>query len=358
MTDKELSLETLALMVQGVVVGDKTLRIRGVAPLENAGPGDISFLAKAKQAGLLEITGAGAVLVPLGVSGRDTLPVIQVKDPYLAVAIIHSHFLAEPFVATGVHPRAFVGLDCILGQKISIAPLAVLGNRVRLGERVSIAAGAIIGDDVQIGDDTTISANVTVYDGSVIGNRVTIHAGTVIGSDGFGYAANERGQHIKRPQVGIVRIDDDVEIGANCCIDRAAFGTTWIKSGAKIDNLVQIGHNVVVGENSLLVSQVGISGSTTLGRNVVMGGQAGIAGHLEIGDQVMVAARGGIHNDQPKGAVVGGTPGIPIRQWAKCSAIYTKLPELQSQVRNNTKAIAALIGRAGQEEQPRREDHE
>jgi UDP-3-O-[3-hydroxymyristoyl] glucosamine N-acyltransferase len=358
MTNKELSLETLARMVQGVVIGDKTIGIRGVAPLENAGPGDISFLAKAKQAGLLENTGAGAVLVPLGVSGTDALPVIQVKDPYLAVAIIHSHFLAEPFVATGVHPRAFVGLDCILGQKISIAPLAVLGNRVRLGERVSIAAGAVIGDDVQIGDDTTINANVTVYNGSVIGNRVAIHSGTIIGSDGFGYAANERGQHIKRPQVGIVRIDDDVEIGANCCIDRAAFGVTWIKSGAKIDNLVQIGHNVVVGENSLLVSQVGISGSTTLGRNVVMGGQAGIAGHLEIGDQVMVAARGGIHNDQPKGAVVGGTPGIPIRQWAKCSAIYAKLPELQSQVRNNTKAIAELTGRAGQEEQPRRKDHE
>lgn len=358
MTDKELSLETLALMVQGLVVGDKTLRIRGVAPLENAGPTDISFLGKAKQAGLMENTGAGAVLVPLGVSGRDTLPVIQVKDPYLAVAIIHSHFLAEPFIARGIHPRAFIGLDCILGQEITIAPLAVLGNRVRLGERVSIAAGAIIGDDVQIGDDTTINANVTVYNGSVIGNRVTIHAGTVIGSDGFGYAANERGQHIKRPQVGIVRIDDDVEIGANCCIDRAAFGTTWIRSGAKIDNLVQIGHNVVVGENSLLVSQVGISGSTTLGRNVVMGGQAGIAGHLEIGDQVMVAARGGIHNDQPKGAVVGGMPGIPIRQWAKCSAIYAKLPELQSQVKNNTKAIAELTGRAGQEEQPRRKDHE
>ncbi len=352
MTEKILSLETLALMVQGLVIGDNTIRIRGVAPLENAGPDDISFLAKANQAGLLENTGAGAVLVPLGVAGRDTLdtlPVIQVKDPYLAVAIIHSHFLAEPFIARGIHPRAFVGLDCILGQEISIAPLAHLGNRVKLGERVSIAAGAVIGDDVQIGDDTTISANVTIYNGSVIGNRVTIHSGTVIGSDGFGYAANERGQHIKRPQVGIVRIDDDVEIGANCCIDRAAFGRTWIKSGTKIDNLVQIGHNVVVGENSLLVSQVGISGSTTLGRNVVMGGQAGTAGHLTIGDQVMVAARGGIHNDQPKGAVVGGMPGIPIRQWAKCSAIYAKLPELQSQVRNNTKAIAELTGRAGQE---------
>lgn len=350
MSEKELSLETLALMVQGVVVGDATLCIRGVAPLENAGPTDISFLAKAKQAELLANTGAGAVLVPPGVVGGDTLPVIQVKDPYLAVAIIHSHFLAEPFVAKGVHPRAFVGLECTFGQAISIACLAVVGDRVRIGERVSIEAGAVIGDEVQIGDDTTIKANVTIYNGSRIGNRVTIHSGTVIGADGFGYAANERGQHIKRPQVGIVRIDDDVEIGANCCIDRAAFGATWIKSGAKIDNLVQVGHNVVVGENSLLVSQVGIAGSTTLGRNVVMGGQSAVAGHLSIGDQVMVAARSGIHNDLPKGAVVGGAPSIPIRQWAKCCAVYAKLPELQSQVRNNTKAIAALTGQAELEE--------
>ncbi|MBU1566831.1 MAG: UDP-3-O-(3-hydroxymyristoyl)glucosamine N-acyltransferase, partial [Proteobacteria bacterium] len=240
MTEKNVTLEALALMVNGVVIGDKTLRINGVAPLENAGLGDISFLAKAKQARLLENTGAGAVLVPPGVLGRDTLSVIQVKDTYLAVAIIHSYFLAEPFVAKGVHPRAFVGQDCTLGQEISVAPLVVLGNRVQLGERVNIEAGAVIGDDVRIGNDTTIKANVTIYNGSVIGNRVIIHSGTVIGADGYGYSANERGEHIKRPQVGIVRIDDDVEIGANCCIDRATFGTTWIKSGVKIDNLVQI----------------------------------------------------------------------------------------------------------------------
>lgn len=350
MTEKEISLEILADMVKGLVIGDKAVRVRGVAPLENAGLSDISFLAKANQAGLLENTGAGAVLVPLGVAGRDNLPVIQVKDPYLAVAIIHSHFLAEPFVAEGIHPRACVGLDCTLGEEISIAPLAVLGNRVQVGERVSIEAGVVIGDDVHIGDDTTIKANVTIYKGSVIGKRVVIHSGTVIGSDGYGYSANERGEHIKRPQVGIVRIDDDVEIGANCCIDRATFGVTWIKSGVKIDNLVQVAHNVVVGENSLLVAQVGLSGSTTLGRNVVMGGQSATSGHLVVGDQVMVAARGAIHNDQPKGAIVGGTPAIPIRQWAKCSAVFAKLPELQSQVRNNTKAIAELIGRAEHEE--------
>jgi UDP-3-O-[3-hydroxymyristoyl] glucosamine N-acyltransferase len=350
MTEKNISLETLADMVKGLVMGDKSVHVRGVAPLENAGPADISFLAKANQSELLQNTRAGAVLVPLGVVGRDKLPVIQVKDPYLAVAIIHSHFMAEPFVATGIHPRAYVGEECVLGQAISIAPLAVLGNRVQLGERVFIGAGSVIGDDVIIGDDTIIKANTTVYNGSVIGKRVVIHSGTVIGADGYGYSANERGEHIKRPQVGNVRIDDDVEIGANCCIDRATFSTTWIKSGVKIDNLVQVGHNVVIGENSLLVAQVGISGSTTLGRNVVMGGQSATAGHLVVGDQVMIAARGAIHNDQPKGAMLGGAPAIPIRQWAKCTAVFAKLPELQSQVRQNTKVIAELTGRADPEE--------
>ncbi|TKB26534.1 UDP-3-O-(3-hydroxymyristoyl)glucosamine N-acyltransferase [Desulfopila sp. IMCC35006] len=342
MTEKILSVADLAEMVEGQVLGDATVLIGGFAPLDTAGPKEISFLAKAKMASLLATTSAGAVLVPPGVEAVGSLPVIRVKDPYLAVAIIHSFFVAVPFVAKGIHPRAFVGENCLLGKEISIAPLAVLGDRVKTGERVSIEAGAVIGDDVELGDDTTIKANVTIYDGCKIGKRVTIHSGTVIGSDGFGYSANERGEHIKRPQIGTVRIDDDVEIGANTCVDRAAYGVTWIKSGVKIDNLVQVAHNVILGENSLLVAQVGLSGSTTLGRNVVMGGQAASSGHLTLGDQVMVAARGAVHGDQPKGAVVGGTPAIPVRQWAKACAVFAKLPELQSTVRKNSKAIAEL----------------
>jgi UDP-3-O-[3-hydroxymyristoyl] glucosamine N-acyltransferase len=350
MTEKILSVAGLAEMVQGEVVGDKTVRIRGFAPLDTAGPGDISFLAKAQMADLLDTTEAGAVIVPLEMAGGGKIPFIRVKDPYLAVAIIHSFFVAAPFEAKGIHPRAFVGEQCLLGQDIAIAPMAVLGNRVKIGERVSVEAGVVIGDDVEIGDDTTIKANVTVYSGCKVGKRVTIHSATVIGSDGYGYAANERGEHIKRPQVGSVRIDDDVEIGANCCIDRAAYGITWIKSGTKIGNLVQVAHNVIVGENCLLVAQVGIAGSTTLGRNVVMGGQAGIAGHLSLSDQVMVAAQGGVHNDQPKGAVVGGTPAIPIRKWARACAVFAKLPELQTQVRKNSRAIAELNNMPDNEE--------
>ena len=349
MTIKEISVGALADMVNGAVYGDKNLIIKGFAPLDGAGPADISFLAKAARADLLASTRAGAVIVPPGVEGTTGASLIQVKDPYLAVAIIHNYFVARPFVARGVHAKAFVGEGCMLGREITVAPLACLGDRVRIGERVTIESGAVIGDDVQIGDDTTIKANVTVYASCIIGNRVTLHSGTVIGSDGYGYSANERGEHIKRPQVGIVRIDDDVEIGANSCIDRAAYGVTWIKSGTKIDNLVQVAHNVIVGENTLLVAQVGISGSTTLGRNVVMGGQSATTGHITLGDQVMVAARGAVHSDLPKGSVVGGTPAIPVRQWAKCCAVYNKLPELQSAVRKNTKALAELTGQAEQD---------
>jgi UDP-3-O-[3-hydroxymyristoyl] glucosamine N-acyltransferase len=207
---------------------------------------------------------------------------------------------------------------------------------------VTIGAGAVIGEGTSIGDESVIHPNVTIAAGCRLGRRVVVHSGTVIGSDGYGYATDRQGNHVKRAQLGTVRIDDDVEIGANCCIDRATFGETWIQSGTKIDNLVQVAHNVEIGPNCLLVAQTGLSGSTTLGRNVVMGGQSSAAGHLQIGDGVMVAARGGIHNDQPAGAMLGGAPAIPAKQWRKCCAVYNSLPELREKVRRNSKAIAAI----------------
>jgi len=347
---KNTTIHHLAEMAGGQVSGDADLIISGFGPLESAEQGQISFLVKAREKEQLESSRASAIIVPQEVERCEGKTLIRVKDPYLAVAIIHGYLEAQPFVAKGIHPRAFVENDCQLGNEISVGPMAVVGERVRIGERVSIGAGTVIGDDVEIGSDTTIMANVTIYEKCKIGKRVRLHSGTVIGSDGYGYAANERGEHIKRPQVGIVQIDDDVEIGANSCVDRAAYGVTRIKSGTKIDNLVQVGHNVVVGENCLLVSQVGLAGSTTFGRNVVMGGQSAAAGHLVIGDQVMVAARGGVNKDQPKGAVLGGAPVLPIRQWAKATAIFGNLPELQSKVKKNTKAIEELTNLAKKNE--------
>lgn len=349
MQKKEITVQKLAEMVNGSVVGDGDRLISGFAPIDGALSPDITFLASVKNIGLLENCQAGAVIVPEKGTEDVGQTVIKVRDPYLAVAIIHGYFVKEPFVATGVHPRAYVGEKCSLGSEISIGPLACVGDRVHIGERVCIEPGAVIGDNVKIGDDTTIKANVTVYRDCIIGNRVVIHSGTVIGSDGYGYSVNERGEHIKRPQVGIVQIDDDVEIGANSCVDRAAYGVTRIKSGTKVDNLVQIAHNVVVGENCLLVSQVGVSGSTTLGRNVVMGGQAATTGHITLGDQTMVAARGAVTGNTERGAVVGGAPAIPMKQWAKSIAIFNKLSELQTKVRRNSKSIEKLLGNAGDE---------
>jgi len=342
MSGKTMSVAELAKMVNGTVVGDETKLLCGFGPLEPATGEELSFLGDLKMQAAMESTRAGAVLVPTGFTADGTKTVIQVKDPYLASAVIHNYFLAESFHAKGVHPRAHVGEKCRLAEEITVGPLVVIGDRVKIGDRVEIGAGTVIGDDVVIGDDCRIRPNVTIADGCVLGNRVNIHSGAVIGSDGYGYATNEKGEHIKRPQVGIVKIEDDVEIGANCCIDKAAYGATLIKKGAKIDNLVQIAHNVEVGEHCLLVAQVGIAGSTTLGHHVIAGGQVGIAGHLKIDDMVMIAARGGVHSNIEKGAKVGGAPTMDIRQWAKCCSVYGKLPELQKMVRANSKQLEEL----------------
>ncbi len=339
MVEKEVSVEVLADMVGGRVDGDGSVKIRGFASLDQAGSTDMSFLVKKKDLELLKTSKGAAFIVPEGAEGGGDRPLVIVRDPYLAAAIIHSYILRKEFQAGGIHSRAFIGKNCEISQEITIGPMVVLGDRVTVGKKVTIEAGVVIGNDVTIGDECLIKSNATICDGSILGSRVIIQPGAVIGSDGYGYATDAEGCHVKRPQVGIVRIGDDVEIGANTTIDRAAFGTTWIRSGAKIDNLVQIGHNVVVGENSLIVAQVGISGSVTLGRNVVMGGQAGTAGHVKIGDRAMVAARGGVHSDVAEGAKIGGAPAMPVHQWAKASAVFAKLPELRKEVKKLSKAV-------------------
>ncbi|SHO46888.1 UDP-3-O-(3-hydroxymyristoyl)glucosamine N-acyltransferase [Desulfopila aestuarii] len=337
-----MELGEIAKLVGGELCGDPAVRISSLTSIEAATADDLTFLVKAKEIERLEKSFAGAALVPMNTKSDLPMPVIKVRDPYLASAIIHNTLLAKPFQARGVDPRACVGRDCVISDEVTIAPLAVIGDRVRIGKRVTIGAGTVVGDDVVIGDDVELKANVTLYDKCVLGNKVIIHSGTVIGSDGYGYATDGMGQHVKRPHVGRVRIDDDVEIGANVCIDRGAFGDTWIQSGVKIDNQVQVAHNVVIGPNSLLVAQVGISGSTTLGRNVVLGGQVGVAGHIHLEDQVMVAAGSGIHASLPKGAKVGGIPAFDVRAWARSAAVYAKLPEMRSEMRKLQKKVAEL----------------
>lgn len=338
---QEYSVRQLAELVGGQVAGDGDVRIHALNGIEYAQPGEITFVLDKKHLPLPESCQASACIVPNGAE-CGALPLIVAEQPSVAAAQIHTALLHRPFAAGGVHPSAVVGSGCTLPAAVSIGPLVCLGDNVVLGERVTIHPGAVIGDGVCIGDDTIIHANVTVAQGCTIGSRVILHHGVVIGSDGFGFATDRMGRHYKKPQVGTVRIDDDVEIGANSCVDRAAFGTTWIKSGVRIDNLVMVAHNVVVGENSILVAQVGIAGSTSLGRNVVLGAKAGVAGHLHLDDRVMAAAMSGIHNDQPKGAMVGGAPAFEVKRWGRATAAYSRLPEMVKEMRRLRKEVERL----------------
>lgn len=341
MAREKKRLAELAALVQGELVGDPEVLIGGVADFDNAGSGDITFVADLKRGARLGECKASAIIVPASVAEISS-PAIRVKNPYLAVALIHSLFVEEPFVATGIDARAVIGVDCHIPAEVSISPLAYVGNRVRLGQRVTLHPGVVVYDDAVIGDDVMLYGNVTIGRGCHLGSRVIVHSGAVIGSDGFGYATDGSGRHFKRPQVGMVRIDDDVEIGANTCIDRATFGTTWIKRGTKIDNLVQLGHNVVIGEDALIVAQVGMAGSVTTGNNVVLGGQVGLGGHIHLGDRAMIAAKSGVHSNLEPGSIVAGIPAIPHKTWLRSSAAYAKLPEMVRELRELRRQVAEL----------------
>ena len=339
---KLCTLNELALLVQGEVVGDGNLQVSGLNGIDLARDDEITFVVNESKATGLVTTRAAACIVPVDF---DTLvlPHIRVQNPEYAATVIHNHFLAEPFYAQGIHPLAYVGSDCQISDETSIAQFVSIGDHVRIGARVTLHPGVVIGDKCVIGEDTIVYPNVTIANGSVIGNRVIIHAGVSIGTDGFGLATDlATGMHLKKPQVGNVQIDDDVEIGANSCIDRAAFGTTRIRSGVKIDNLVMIAHNVDIGENSILVGRVGIAGSTTLGRNVVLGAKAAVAGHLHIGDRVMVAAMGGVHTHLKEGSIVGGAPAFDVKKWGKSTAVFARLPEMHKEIRRLRKEIDRL----------------
>lgn len=221
-----------------------------------------------------------------------------------------------------------------LGSGTSIGPLVHIGNNTIIGTGTVIHGGCHIGSDVQIGEDCLIHPNVTILDRCRLGNRVIVQSGTVIGSDGFGFAQDDQGHHVKIPQVGIVQIDDDVEIGANCTVDRATFGRTWIQRGTKIDNLVQIAHNVTVGEHSILIAQVGVSGSTRIGRHVILAGQAGIVGHIEIGDRARVGAQSGVNRSVKEGEDVLGSPALPHKEYLRCAAAFRHLPRFRDELRD------------------------
>ncbi len=344
MVAKTKTLAELAAMVGGKVTGAPELKIHGLADLAGAGPGEIAFLVKAAGLEKLKNSKASAFIVPQSLDYNDR-PLIKTANPYLAAARIQRFFQAVPFQAGGISPQAHIGSNCEIPPEITIGPFVSVGDRVKLGKRVTLHPGVVLGDDVVVGDDCLLYHNVTVYHSCTIGARVIIHSGTVIGSDGFGFATDENGSHVKWPHIGTVQIDDDVEIGANVAIDRGTFGKTHIMRGTKLDNLIQVGHNVTIGENSLVVAQVGIAGSTTLGKNVVLGGQSALKGHIHLDDGVMVAGKSGVHSNLPKGAVVSGIPAIPHRDWLKASTIFAKLPKIYGELLEMRKMMQKMYAR-------------
>jgi UDP-3-O-[3-hydroxymyristoyl] glucosamine N-acyltransferase len=336
----ERTLGELARLVGGELQGDSELRVSGVAGLEEAQINQLSFVVGPKYLPQAHASEAGALIVPPKL--RDiNKPLIITDNPYLAFAKILSLFTPKPRPPLGVSSKAHIGAEVKLGDSVSIQPNVYVGDSTVLGDRVSLHGGVYIGSEVCIGHDTILYPNVTILDRCIIGDRVTIHSGTVVGSDGFGFA-QDGNSYFKIPQVGIVQIDDDVEIGANCTIDRATMGKTWIQRGVKIDNLVQIAHNVVVGEDGIIVAQVGISGSTKVGKNVILAGQVGVTGHLEIGDNVRVGAQSGIAKSIPPGQTVSGSPAISHRDWLKNCQILSRLPELRKKILNLEKRLAAI----------------
>ncbi len=338
--NKPCTLKEISLLIKGKLIGDENIKITGVAGLEDAGNQDISFLAHPKYKSSLAKTNAAALILSKAFPEIDK-PYIIVDNPYLALAVLLKYFYAKPKPVVGVHPLSVIGKNPKLGKNISIYPWAVIGDDVQLDDNVVIYSGACIGCGVKIGADSVIYPQVSIYDEVSIGCKVVIHSGTVIGCSGFGYVWDGR-RHHHIPQIGSVIIEDDVQIGANVTIDRGSMGNTHIARGVRIDNLVQIAHNVSIGENSIIVAQVGISGSSRLGCGVILGGQVGVVGHVKIGDNVKVAAKGGISKDVPADAVMAGMIGRPYAEWKKTEVAMRNLVKLQNTVKELQQRINLL----------------
>jgi len=336
----QITLQALADHLGGQVIGDPSVTIQGLGTLDNAREGEITFLANPKYAHKVKTTRATAVILPVKADpfGHNA---IVVASPYLAFAMLLTLFAAKPRIARGVMEGAFVDKGATIGKEVTVYPGTYIADGVRIGDRVTLHPNVTLYEGVVIGDDVTLHAGVSVREGCRLGNRVTIHNGTVIGADGFGYAPNGQAW-FKIPQIGIVIVDDDVEIGANTTIDRAALETTRIGRGTKIDNLVQVAHNCVIGEDCMIVAQTGIAGSSTLGNHVTLGGQVAIVDHLLIGDNAMISGQSGVVSNVAPGEVLSGTPAIPHLARLKASAIFPHLPEMRKSLAKHEKRLAAV----------------
>jgi UDP-3-O-[3-hydroxymyristoyl] glucosamine N-acyltransferase len=333
------TLSELAQLLGGTVVGDGNIEIVGVTNIEGATAADITF-AVAPHLDKAALCSAGAVIIPISVT-EFTKPAIRVENPRLAFTNLLKIFTPQSVVAPGIHGTALIGEDTKIGNNVSILPYVVIGNNVHIGDNTIIYPHTYIGNGATVDSDSLIYANVTIGEGCRIGKRAILHSGVVIGSDGFGFITVD-GHHQKVPQVGNVLIEDDVEIGANTTVDRATTGSTIVKQGTKIDNLVHLAHNVVIGENCYLAAQAGIAGSAKIGNYVTFAGQSGSAGHLTIGDHCVLAGRAGVIGDVPAGSFYAGFPARPHKQWIRGEASKNKVPDLIKQVRELEKRLAAM----------------
>lgn len=338
-----LSISDLAAFVGGrLAVGvDPELRIDGVASIAEATASEVTFLGNPKYLPALRLSQAGAVLVGSDFAEEVKPALVHVENPSLAFAKLVERFAPKPMErSAGIHPSAVIAPTAEIGEGVCVLANAVIDEGAKVGAGSVIGALSYIGPFARVGEACVLHSRVTVSERCVVGNRVILHSGVVVGSDGFGFEMSG-GRHVKIPQVGIVQIDDDVEIGANTTLDRARFGRTWIKEGTKIDNLVQIAHNVVVGKHCLIVSQVGISGSTHLGDYVTLAGQVGVVGHIEIGNKVIVGAQSGVSKSLPVGDLYMGTPAVPAAEYREQVALMRRLAKLNARVQ-------ALEKKAGQ----------
>jgi len=335
-----ISIGELAQFVNGEVHGSTEVMIVGVAGLEEAQSGELAFVLDQRFEKVAQESHAAAFVVAHFLPG-ESRPQIVTANPLFTFTRLVSHYFPPPMPAKGIAPDLAKGDAVSIGPDASIGSFVTLGDRVHIGARVTLYPGVFLGHDVMVGDDAVLYPHVTVLSECRIGARVIIHSGTVIGSDGFGYVQQD-GRHQKIPQLGRVVIEDDVELGANVTVDRATFGQTVIKRGTKIDNQVQIAHNVQIGEDCILVSQVGIAGSTTLGHHVLVGGQAGIVDHLQIGDQVKIAAGSGVTKNIEAGHAVGGRMAFDYMMWLKSQALLQKLPDLKKEVQALEARIRSL----------------
>jgi UDP-3-O-[3-hydroxymyristoyl] glucosamine N-acyltransferase len=341
-----IKVRELAAFLDCPFEGDGEVNITGVASLEGAGPGDLVFLANPRLRPHLDASRAAAVIASPAEAGLQ-VPVIRAADPHLAFIRAVEHLNPPGRPALGVHPLAFVAPTAKVGPGASVGPLSYIGEGVEVGARTVIHALAALYPGVRVGEDCVIHSHVAIREGTIIGRRVVIHNGVVIGADGFGYIRGEDGRHIKIPQVGGVTIEDDVEIGANTCVDRATLEATVVRRGAKIDDLVMVAHNVEVGENAVLVGQAGVAGSSKIGRNVILSGQAGVADHLTIGDDSIVAAKSGVTKSLAPKSFVSGSPHLDARTWRRVWAVIPELPELVKELRRLRERVAELEKKLG-----------